>query len=101
VKQFEFHPDAEEELNDETDYYNGESPGLGDDFADAIERIVADVTDNPRLGREFEPGIFRKRSLRFPHWLIYIVHEERLVIVAVAPQKRKPGYWKNRLRSYR
>ena len=34
--------------------------------------------------------------LRFPFGIIYRVHLNRIVVIAVAHAKRRPGYWQNR-----
>lgn len=38
-------------------------------------------------------GTFR----RFPYRVVYLVHEDELVIVAYAHDRREPGYWDRRM----
>ncbi len=33
---------------------------------------------------------------RFPFFIIYLILEQVIVIIAVAHFKRKPGYWRDR-----
>ena len=35
----------------------------------------------------------------FPYRVVYFVAGEQLVVVAVAHTKRRPGYWRDRVRS--
>ncbi len=44
------------------------------------------------------PKTLRRRILRrFPFGFLYAIEPERIVIVAVAHLKRRPGYWKDRV----
>ncbi|MSP63343.1 MAG: hypothetical protein EXR72_23970 [Myxococcales bacterium] len=41
----------------------------------------------------------RRRVIeRFPLTVVYLVRDDTLIIVAVAHQRRRPGYWMQRLR---
>jgi toxin ParE1/3/4 len=33
---------------------------------------------------------------RFPYWLVYMVSEDEIRVLAVAHHSRRPGYWKER-----
>lgn len=41
---------------------------------------------------------FLKSARRFPYAVIYVVRSECVLVVAVQHAKRRPGYWKRRLR---
>ena len=82
--QVEFHPLAEEELIEQASFYDNRVPGLGAIFLDEIEAIAA--TQGTR-------GLPLRR---FPHSLIYAAEDARIWVLAVAHQKRKPGYWRQR-----
>jgi hypothetical protein len=43
-----------------------------------------------------EAGIRSKRLEAFPFSVLYSIEEEEIVVVAVAHDKRKPGYWMKR-----
>lgn len=82
-------------------WYNERQPGLGAAFAAEV-LTTADVTmRRPFVLRTYEhPGLpsgieFRKVQLtRFSEYgLIYSVAGETFWIVAVAHDKRQPGYW--------
>lgn len=91
------HPEAELEFEAAADFYNERDEGLGDDFLEevfaAIDRIIHFPNSWPRSSNR------TRRCLcnRFPYSVIYRHTETELTIYAVAHQKRKPGYWKNRL----
>lgn len=77
--------------------YEAASTNLGDDFLDDVQRVIDALCESPLLG----PGIggkFRRALLhRFPFSLIYSVESDGILIVAVAHQRRRPDYWRNRL----
>ena len=72
----------------------------GESTADAFEReldaAVQLLLRFPRLGT---PGVHASRKLRldgFPYTLHYRVDAELIRILAVANQRRRPGYWRGR-----
>lgn len=48
-------------------------------------------------GWEREPVVRSKGVSGFPNRIVYFVHDDLLVIVAVAHAKRRPGYWRERV----
>jgi plasmid stabilization system protein ParE len=96
VIRYRYLPSAREELNDAAAYYEASVPGLGDAFLDDVERAIATVRESPRIGVPTQ-RIFRKMILhRFPFSIVYVERDEEIVIVAVAHQRRRPGYWRRR-----
>jgi plasmid stabilization system protein ParE len=96
VKPITFHREAEAEIHEAARYYEDRSPGLGSDLLGEVERALTLISRNPeacqRVGRRV-----RRRSLwRFPYNLIYAVYPDRIRILAVAHQKRRPFYWRKR-----
>jgi plasmid stabilization system protein ParE len=96
MKPFRFLPLAEKELQEAAQFYNEERSGFGDLLLAEFETVMA------RLGRHPESGAMVSRRLRvarlndFRYSVIYKVEGEELIVVAVAHQSRKPGYWKGR-----
>ena len=87
---------AREELNEAASFYEASVPGLGDAFLDDVERAIQAVTERPRIGASLGRG-FRKTILRrFPFSIVYADRGGEVVIVAVAHQRRRPGYWRGR-----
>ena len=88
---------AKDDIRESFKFYNEEQPGLGLSFSrnvrSAIEKITEFPQAWPKLGRKF-----RKCQVeRFPFIIVYAIQESQIVVIAVAHQKRRPGYWKNRL----
>jgi len=77
-------------------FYEARSEGLGFEFLDGAQRLIDLVREHPRLGQSVG-GRFRQAVLRrFPFSLIYSEEPAEIVIIAVAHQKRRPGYWRDR-----
>ncbi len=98
----EFLEAAEEELLEAINRYEEKQAGLGARFLAEVERASDRLEDWPLIGpvwtySEVPEGVRRLSLQAFPYHLVY-VEDPRLVIVAVAHMKRRPGYWRARLR---
>jgi plasmid stabilization system protein ParE len=93
---YSFHPDAEAELVDAAEYYEARRPGLGKAFAGEVARTISLIREYPDAGSPV--GASRRRMLvgRFPYAIVYRRDPDSVVIVAVAHQSRRPGYWRGR-----
>ncbi|NTU50337.1 MAG: type II toxin-antitoxin system RelE/ParE family toxin [Desulfobulbaceae bacterium] len=94
----EFLPEADEEFREAIRYYQKEAPGVGLKFLAEVRRGVTFITENPFAAVPVGSGIRRKVLNHFPYSLLYAVESELVVIVAVAHQKRRPRYWRSRLK---
>ena len=94
----EFLPEADEEFREAVWYYEYEAPGVGLSFVAEVRRGVKFITENPYAVTEIGGGIRKKVLNHFPFSLLYAVETDLILIVAVAHQKRRPRYWRDRLR---
>jgi plasmid stabilization system protein ParE len=96
----EFHDQASAELNDVADWYERKEPGLGRDFVGEVRAAVKRVADMPYASAVISTPDDLRRCLthRFPCGLLYQIKSTRGLIIAVAHVRRRPGYWRNRLR---
>jgi len=99
---FDFHPEARAEFVADVEWYDEREWGVGVRFAAAVREAIADAIEWPQSwaawpGLDGEQVVRSKRVTGFPHRVVYLVMEGRLVIVAVAHPKRRPGYWRHRL----
>ena len=94
----DFHPLAAAELTDAAVFYEGQASGLGGDFLDEIDRLVAVLCVYPDIGREHPDDIRSMPTRRFPYTVVYQVLGDRLLVLAVAHQRREPRYWAGRTR---
>jgi len=94
---FIIHPEAEVEIFEGAVYYESEQSGLGIEFLSAIAKAKANISQLPAAWSEVDRGIRKFVMKEFPYNIYYSTNKERTIIIAVAHQKRRPGYWKFRL----
>lgn len=92
----EFHPYALAELADAAQFYEAAARGLGADFLDELERVVGLLEQYPEIGRTQDGAIRSCTVRRFPYSVVYEVTADRLLVLAVAHQRRVPRYWTDR-----
>ncbi len=90
--------EAEVELREAVAYYEEKSPGLGLDLEAEIERSIRTIRDFPERWPLREDGTRRYLTHRFPYLVIYAYLKDRIWIIAIAHCKRRPGYWKDRIK---
>lgn len=88
---------AEIEMLESSVYYEMQAENLGRSFLDIIEEAVVEIAENPEIWPEIDREIRRRPIRRFPYSILYIIHDNEIIIVAVMHQKQKPHYWINRL----
>jgi plasmid stabilization system protein ParE len=91
-----FHPDAAAEFEDASLFYESRMVGLGNSFAAEVERTISLVQEFPEAGSPVGPNWRRVVIARFPYSIVYRQDSDAIVIVAVAHQRRRPGYWRKR-----
>ncbi len=92
-----FHRAALDEIEAEWARYSDINPMLGEAFLASIEQALKLARQFPEMGAPFKYGTRRVFPKRFPHSLVYLHRGEDLFVVAIAPFKRKPAYWKKRI----
>ena len=92
-----FDPDARTEFLDAVRYYEECQEGLGRRFRIAIETAVQHVSETPFLYRSVIPPFRRYLLPKFPYSILYSIEPDHIRIIAVAHNKRKPGYWLKRI----
>jgi toxin ParE1/3/4 len=85
------------EMGRAASWYEQRVPGLGERFLEAVRTAKLFVRQNPQLGAPGRRGTRTWKVTRFPYLLVYRDEPERVVIVAFAHAKRRPGYWEHRL----
>src|SRR5436853_193293 len=95
--EIEFHPSAQAELDATVGFYESRLEGLGIRFLAAVEETTERIVASPDAASPLGEG-FRKRLVPgFPFRIVYRRLEQRVFIVAIAHQHRRPGYWHRRL----
>ena len=94
-----YHEAAEAELLDEIGYLELRAKGLGRRFFAEIRRAESVIAQFPESGEEIRPGIRRIMVRKFRYSLIYAIEKDGSLILAVAHQSRRAGYWVGRIGS--
>ena len=88
-----FHPVARRELEEAIDYYNAESQGLGSEFREEVQRVLAPLSRFPQLGQPVRGSVRRMMLSRFPYHIYYrLLASDHLRSLAVAHTRRRPEY---------
>src|SRR5437588_9681532 len=91
------HPDARAELREARSWYFDRSPVSAIAFAHEVDHAVTRIREAPDRYPLAQHGTRKFVLQRFPFNVFYRAGENEIVIVAVAHQKRRPGYWSNRV----
>lgn len=95
VKPLEFHPLALAEGEDAAAWYAERDPRVAARFVEELEAAFALIVEAP--GRW--PAFFDTRRVllpRFPYFVLYRDEPSRILVVAIAHARRRPGYWQGR-----
>ena len=91
-----FLPEAEVEFAEAVQFYERAQVGLGAAFNLEVERTVDRICAFPQSGTTFSASTRGRITANFPFWVIYRAEETEVTIIAIAHQRRKPGYWRRR-----
>ncbi len=96
-----FEAEAETEVLQVFQWYETRREGLGVEFLDEIDATIRRVLEAPFSGAavpRLRPDLPVRRlaTRRFPYHVIYLVADAELRILAVAHDRRRPGYWRAR-----
>ena len=90
-------PLALAELGDAAAFYAMKGTAeLGLSFVGEFERAAALILANPESGAIFRGSRRRYYLRRFPFSVIYQVTADEIRVIAIAHQRRRPGYWASR-----
>jgi plasmid stabilization system protein ParE len=102
VKRARFIRDARLELTASRTWYGVKSREVARDFTTSVERTVTRIRELPHSAPRW-PGIDDEDVRRivvpdFPYLVVYLVTDDEIIILAVAHTRRRPGYWRERVR---
>ena len=102
TRRAQLHPEAVREFLEAVRFYEHQQTGLGEQFEAEVAHAVDDIVWNPVAWPELtshpQSSVVRSRRVaRFPYRIVYFVHDDTIVVVAVAHERRRPGYWNRRV----
>ncbi len=100
---FYLSPEAEVEMEAASLWYERQFKGLGAEFLTAVDQVLARIADYPHTGspvpRLADETIRRMLLHRFPYHIVYMEFPDRYQILALAHDRRRPFYWRDRVSS--
>ena len=98
-----FEGEADDEYREAARWYDGRRVGLGWEFLDAVDAAIDHVARFPAAGEPVprvphDLPVRRGAVTRFPYHVVYLSTPDAIRILAIAHDRRKPGYWKGRVR---
>ena len=97
-KEVGLHEEAFAEVQAAYDWYATRNPAAAAGFIDELDNAVEQIGTFPEAGISYLLGTRRYVMRRFPFTVIYRDRGNRIEVVAVAHGRRKPGYWKKRIK---
>ena len=98
MKRLRLESSARAELLHETKYYETTRPGTGGRFRIAVDDAFARIKRSPKTGKPDEDGCRRMRINGFPFSAVYREEPAEIVVYAIRPDAKEPGYWLPRTR---
>ena len=92
-------PEAEDDLKEAFYWYEDKRTGLGYDFLLQVDAGINFIYRNPEIHSIEYKGTRKHLIKRFPYKIIYLVEEEKIIILAVLHGKRRPDLIKKRIDS--
>jgi plasmid stabilization system protein ParE len=96
-RRIDVHPEAVDEAQAAAQWYRERSALAADAFLAELDLAVERIAENPEMYPHYIRGTRRYLLQRFPFYLVYREHPEKLELVAIAHGRRRPGYWKKRI----
>ncbi|MFO0592033.1 MAG: type II toxin-antitoxin system RelE/ParE family toxin [Polyangiaceae bacterium] len=96
MKPLELHPAAIQEGEEAAAWYFERDPRVADRFVRELDAALEKIAHAPQRWPVYLHGTRRVRMTRFPYLLPYREEPSRILVVAIAHAKRKPGYWRQR-----
>ena len=93
-----FNPEAALETEVAFDWYHERSPHAAHAFLEELDHAISRVCEAPERWPEYGTSCRRYIFPRFPFQLIYRFKSNVVQIVAVAHGRRRPNYWKGRIK---
>jgi plasmid stabilization system protein ParE len=89
---------AKRELKEAAEWYRERDTEVASRFLREVFRSIALLERFPLIGAPVfgvdDSNIRQLPVSNFPYHVVFKRHEERIVILAIAHDRRKPGYWR-------
>ena len=92
-------PEAENDVKEAFSWYEDKRQGLGYDFLLQVDAGLRFIERNPKIFPSEHKGTRKYLIKRFPYKIVYLIEEERIVVLAVIHGRRNPKSTKERIDS--
>ncbi len=92
-----FFEEAVAEIEESRAWYRRRSESAEGAFLRELDHAIDLVVDAPHRWPIYLSGTRRYVFPKFPYSLVYFTEDDLVNVVAVAHEKRRPGYWRERL----
>jgi toxin ParE1/3/4 len=89
--------DAADEIEHERGWYRERSDAAEASLLRELDHAFASILEAPGRWPEYIAGTRRLVLPTFPFSLVYFTENDTVLVVALASQRRRPGYWRKRL----
>jgi plasmid stabilization system protein ParE len=89
--------EAAVEYEEAVEFYQNRQVNLGQRFIEAIDLVVADIERHPYRWPIVRGQVRQRQVGSFPYGIIYLIHHEDIIIIAIAHLRRQPLYWIGRI----
>jgi plasmid stabilization system protein ParE len=89
-------PEAEIDIREAFLWYRERSALAADAFRDEVFDGIDGLGESADVWPKDEEGVHRRVLKRFPYTIHYELSERTVTVLAVAHQRRLPGYWRDR-----
>ncbi len=96
MKPADFLPGARADFDSSFDWYASQSKTAAERFSIAVDSALSRIARDPEQFVRIDARHRECLVKRFPFRIIFRMEASRIVVVAIAHAKRRPGYWKGR-----
>ncbi len=89
-------PEAEQDMAEGRDWYEGRREGLGAEFLTAVDEVFACIRETPELYAPEYKSVRRVGLNRFPYVVYYRIVGDDVEVLAVLHGSRSPRSWRSR-----
>ena len=102
MKRVRVEPEAKQELAAAAAWYEQRREGLGRELLAEVDAVFTAIARNPGRFPSYprvapELGVRRAAARRFPYSVAFIELANVVRVLAIAHERRRPGYWVGRL----
>ena len=94
-----FSETAENDLDEIAEWYEAIRQGLKDEFLLCVEGEVEIIRRAPLIYSEYFLNVRKAKTNKFPYGIYYMVEDKRVVILAIAHQKRSIRVIKKKIKA--